>query len=163
MLHPKRRAFSVEGDEYSKAKEFVRQRLIADISPTVNSVAMSSLQQAVADVRDGSSLYWAFYHPEDRKGDPEVVEIRLDATPEIVANFVAPEGWQLDRVEWGDTLFLRKHQSLELEAVEAMLLEVLEHVSARGMRLHSWLHGPDVQTSACHPERTCRPNPPQRG
>jgi hypothetical protein len=110
----------------------------------VNKAVMSSLQQALAEVRDGSSLYWAFYHPDDRQDDTELVEARLNATPEIVANFVAPGDWELERVQWGDTLFLRRHQSLEPEAVEAMIVELLELAAASGMRLHSWLHGPNV-------------------
>ena len=105
---------------------------------------MSSLQKAVADVRDGSSLYWAFYHPEDRRKDPELVEVRLNATPEIVGNFVVPNGWELERVQWGDTLFIRRHQSLEREAVEAMLIDLLELANEQGMRLHSWLQGPNM-------------------
>jgi hypothetical protein len=110
----------------------------------VNKAVMSSLREAVANVRDGSSLYWAFYHPEDRQKDPELVEVRLDATPEIVASFVAPDGWELERVQWGDTLFIRRHQSLEREAVEAMLIELLELANEQGMRLHSWLHGSNI-------------------
>ncbi len=105
---------------------------------------MGSLQEAITKVRDGSSLYWGFYHPEERQGDPELVEVRLNATPEAVASFVVPEGWQLERVQWGDTLFLRRYQSLEREPVEAMLIELLELAAARGMQLHSWLHGPDA-------------------
>jgi hypothetical protein len=117
---------------------------IADIETNVDKAAMSNLHDAVANVRDGSSLYWAFYHPEDRQADPELIEVRLNATPEIVGAFVAPEGWQVERVRWGDTLFLRRHQSLEPEAVEAMLIELLELAAAKGMHLHSWLHGPDA-------------------
>ena len=109
----------------------------------MNKAVMSSLQEAIANVRDGSSLYWAFYHPEDWR-DPELVEARLNATPETVASFVAPDGWELERVQWGDTLFIRRQQSLEREAVEAMLIELLELANARGMRLHSWLHGSNV-------------------
>lgn len=105
---------------------------------------MSSLEQAVEKVRDGSSLYWSFYHKNDRQGGPELVEVRLAATPAIVASFVASNGWEVERIQWGDTLFLRRHQSLERDAVEAMLLEVLELANAGGMRLHSWLHGPSV-------------------
>jgi hypothetical protein len=105
---------------------------------------MSSLQQAVAKVRDGSSVYWTFYDPERRQKGPELVEVRLNATPEIVTSFVPPEGWEVERVQWGDTLFLRRHQSLEREAVEAMLVELLELAAANGMQLHSWLHGPDA-------------------
>lgn len=97
----------------------------------MNIAVMSNLRDAVAKVRDGSSLYWAFYHPEDRQADPEIVEVRLNATPEIVADFVAPEGWQVERIQWGDTLFLRRHQSLESEAVEAMLIELLELAALR--------------------------------
>jgi hypothetical protein len=105
---------------------------------------MSSLQEAVAHVRDGSSLYWAFYHPEDRQKDPELIEARFNATPEIVERFVPPDGWELERVQWGDTLFIRRQQSLERESVEAMLIELLELASMQGMRLHSWLHGSNV-------------------
>lgn len=105
---------------------------------------MSSLQDAVASVRDGSSIYWAFYHPEDRQKDPELVEVRLNATPEIVGSFFPPAGWELERVQWGDTLFIRRHQSLEREAVEAMLVELLELAFAQGMQLHSWLHGSNI-------------------
>ncbi|QGN55612.1 hypothetical protein [Novosphingobium sp. Gsoil 351] len=110
----------------------------------MNKADMSSSQQALSEVRDGSSLYWAFYHPEDRQKDPELVEVRLNATPEIGASFVTPDGWKLERVQWGDTPFLRRHQSLEREAVEAMLLELLELADAKGMRLHSWLHGSNL-------------------
>ena len=106
---------------------------------------MSSLQQAIAEVRDGSSLYWAFYEPDDRQGGgSKLVEARLDATPEIVASFVAPHNWKLERVQWGDTLFLRRHQSLEPNAIEAMLIELLELANSGGLRLHSWLHEPNV-------------------
>lgn len=105
---------------------------------------MSRLRQAVAQVRDGSSLYWMFYVPEDRQGDPEPVEVRLNATPDVVARFVAPEGWAVERGQRGDTLFLRRRQSLEPEAVEAMLVEMLELAAANGMQLHSWLHGPNL-------------------
>lgn len=105
---------------------------------------MSSLEEALAKVRDGSSLYWAFYDPENQSNDAEVVEARLNATAEIVASFVAPDGWRLDRVQWGDTLFVSRHQSLEREAIEAMLIELLELANAQGMQLHSWLHGPSL-------------------
>ena len=105
---------------------------------------MNSLQRALADVRDGSSLYWAFYNSEERQEGPELVEVRLDATSEIVASFVCPDGWDLERVQWGDTLFLRRRQSLDSEAVEAMLAEVIEFTAANGMRFHSWLHGSNL-------------------
>jgi hypothetical protein len=105
---------------------------------------VTRLHEALAEVRDGSSLYWAFYHPEDRQSDPELVEARLNATPRDVANFVVPEGWNLERVQWGDTVFLRRHQSLERKAVESLLIELLELANARGMQLHSWLHGPNA-------------------
>lgn len=105
---------------------------------------MSSLQEAIGAVRDGSSLYWAFYHSEDGQPEGEVVEVRLNATPESIASFTPSSGWVVDRVQWGDTLFLRREQSLERNAVEQMLVEVLELADANGMRLHSWLHGPDL-------------------
>jgi hypothetical protein len=111
---------------------------------TVNKAIMSSLEEAVAQVRDGSSLYWTFYHPEGRQKELEVVEARLNAAPEIMESFVPPDGWDLDRVQWGDALFIRRHQSLERQAVETMLIELLELANAQGMRLHSWLHGSNI-------------------
>ena len=105
---------------------------------------MKNLIEAIAEVRDGSSVYWMFYHPEILQNNPELVEARLNATPEIVEGFVLPEGWGLDRVQWGDTIFLRRFQSLERDAVEAMIIELLELANKRGMRLHSWLHGNNI-------------------
>lgn len=106
---------------------------------------MSSLHEAVEEVRDGNSLFWVFYHPEDRQSDPELVEVRLNASPEAVAAFVAPQGWNVERVQWGDTLFLRRHQSLERDAVQAMLIEMLEFAHDNRMGLHSWLHGKNAE------------------
>jgi hypothetical protein len=105
---------------------------------------MSSLHEAIGAVRDGSSLYWAFYHPEDAQAEVGIVEVRLNATPESVAIFTPSNRWAVNRVQWGDTLFLRREQSLERESVEDMIVEVLELAAANGMTLHSWLHGPDV-------------------
>ena len=104
---------------------------------------MSSLQEAIAAVRDGSSLYWAFFRPEDAQAAAEV-EVRLNATPESVASFAPVNGWVINRVQWGDTLFLRREQSLERQQVEDMVVEVLELAAANGMTLHLWLHGSDV-------------------
>ena len=105
---------------------------------------MSSLQDAIAQVRDGSSLYWAFYAPEGRQNDPELVEARLNATPEIVEHFVVPDGWEVSRVQWSDTLFIRRRQSLDQKAVEAMLVDLLKLADTQGMQFHSWMHGPDI-------------------
>lgn len=104
---------------------------------------MSSLKEAIGAVRDGSSLYWAFYRPEDAQAEADVVEVRLNATPESLARFLPTNGWVVNRVQWGDTLFLRREQSLERQPVEDMLVEVLGLAAENEMRLHSWLHGPD--------------------
>jgi hypothetical protein len=111
---------------------------------TVNKAIMSPLEKAVADVRDGSSLYWAFYGPEDRQTGLQRVEVRLNATPETASHFVAPEGWEVERVQWGDTLYLIRQQSLEPHAVETMLVAMLELAASEGMQLHSWIHRPDA-------------------
>ena len=102
---------------------------------------MSALQNAIAAVRDGSSLYWAFYDPDESRSNPELVEARLNATPEIIAQFTPSQGWSVKRIQWGDTLFLRRHQSLERGAIETMLIELLELAAREGMQLHSWVHG----------------------
>lgn len=123
-------------------------RPIAVIRTTMNNAGMSSLRKAIGAVRDGTSLYWAFYRPEDAQAEAEaeaeVVEVRLNATPQSVGSFTPSSGWVVDRVQWGDTLFLRREQSLERNAVEEMLVEALQLANANGMTLHSWLHGPDV-------------------
>jgi hypothetical protein len=106
---------------------------------------MASLQEIVAEVHDGSSHYWMFYHPDELQGGLELVEVRLNATEAAVADFVPPDTWEVDRVQWGDTVFLRRRQSLAPEAVETMLVEMLEFAHDRGMRLHSWLHGADAE------------------
>ena len=102
---------------------------------------MGRLETAIAKVRDGSSLYWGFYEPEHPHRESELVEVRLNARPETVASFVVPAGWTLARVQTGDTLFLRRQQSLERSTVEAMLVEVLQIAAANGLQLNSWLHG----------------------
>jgi hypothetical protein len=38
---------------------------------------MSTVQDAIAAVRNGSSPYWAFYDPQKGEGDRAVVEVRL--------------------------------------------------------------------------------------
>jgi len=111
----------------------------------MNNGRMSSLQEAIGAVRDGSSLYWAFYRAETAKAEADVVEVRLNGTPESVASFALPSGWVVNRVQWRDTLFLRREQSLERQPVEDMLVEVLASADANGMRLHSWLYGADVE------------------
>ncbi|QIL01706.1 hypothetical protein G7078_02165 [Sphingomonas sinipercae] len=73
------------------------------------------------------------------------MEVRLNATPEIVDTFVAALGWSLEPVQWGDTLFLRREQSMERNAVGAMLIDMLEFAGLAGMRFHSWLHGSDLE------------------
>ena len=105
---------------------------------------MSRLDHAVAQVRDGTSLYWAFYDPQDADGDRSEVEVRLNGTKESVSNFIAPEGWQIHRVEEGDTLYLRREQPLDRAAVEDMLIRMLDLAAANRMQLHSWLHGADI-------------------
>ena len=103
---------------------------------------MSSLQEAVRAVRDGSSVYWAFYCPGDAQAEADVVEVRLNATPESISCFAPTNGWVVNRVQWGDTLFLRREQSLQRPPVEDVLVEVLELADEKGMQLHSWLHSP---------------------
>lgn len=106
---------------------------------------MSNLQNAIEKVRDGNSLFWTFYNPEECQGGLELVEVRLNASPEAVGDFVAPPSWELDRVQWGDTLFLRRLQFLKREDVEEMLIEVLEFAGLNGLTLHSWLHGLEAE------------------
>jgi|GEM_PF-4420105 len=105
---------------------------------------MSNPEHSIAQVRDGSSLYWGFYRPDEVAGGNELVEVRLNATPEGVETFAPPAGWTIDRVQWGDTLFIRRQQSLTRDAVEEMLVEMLRFAATNGMQFHSWLHGADI-------------------
>ena len=105
---------------------------------------MNRLTQALDSVRDRTSLYWAFYDPEETIGGDELVEVRLDGPAEVAQSLHTPEGWDVHRVERGETVYLRRYQPLTDEAVEAMLIQMLEFAGANGMQLHSWLHGGDV-------------------
>jgi hypothetical protein len=73
-----------------------------------------------------------------------MVEVRLDASPEAARFFSPPLGWAVARIQWGDTIFIRREQSLEPSAVETMLIEMLNLAAANGMRFHSWIHGSSV-------------------
>ena len=105
---------------------------------------MRNLEKAIAEVRDGSSLAWAFYHPPADGHGEEQVEVRLNATPEAVGAIVPPSGWTVDRVQWGDTLFLRRRQSLERGAIEEMLVKILQFAASQNLQFHSWLQGPGL-------------------
>lgn len=106
---------------------------------------MTSLHRAAEKVRDGTSLYWSFYHPDDRSEALSLIEVRLNATTELVDGFRTPDGWSLARVQWGDTIFLRRRQILTIETVRDMLLEVLAFAAANDLRFHSWLHDDDAE------------------
>ena len=103
-----------------------------------------SNEKAIDEVRAGSSLAWAFYHPEEATSIEAQVEVRLNATPDAVAAFISPRGWSVDRVQWGDTLFLRREQSLGRGAVEEMLVEMLQYAASNELQFHSWMHGRDL-------------------
>jgi hypothetical protein len=101
---------------------------------------MGRLETAIAKVRDGSSLCWAFYEPEHPHREIELVEVRLNARPEPWQASSPPPDGPSPVCNWGDTLFLRRRQPLERSTVEAMLVEVLQIAAPNGMQLHSWLH-----------------------
>jgi hypothetical protein len=104
---------------------------------------MSRLEQAIAKVLDGSSLYWGFYSPES-SGVYGTVEVRLNGSPDTVTAFIPPQGWVVDRVQWASAVFLRRQQLLDRSAIETMLVAMLELASAKGMRLHSWSPAADM-------------------
>ena len=105
---------------------------------------MRDSDKDIAAVRDGSSLAWAFYEPPIAGHGHEQVEVRLNASPEAVAGFVPPSGWTLDRIQWGDTLFLRRQQSLERAAIEEMLVDMMHFAASNDLGFHSWLQGPGL-------------------
>jgi hypothetical protein len=71
--------------------------------------------------------------------------VRLNATSDAVASFVPPSGWRVDRIQFGDTLFLRREESLERGAVEDMLVAMLEFAASYELQFHSWMHGRDLK------------------
>ena len=117
---------------------------IANIEDAGDNVRMSNPTRSLGQVYDGSSLYWGFYAPDQRQGGEELIEVRLSGSPEAVKGFVPPAGWTINRTQWGDTLFLRRQQSIERDAVEQMLVEMLRLTAKTGLRFHSWLHGADI-------------------
>lgn len=115
--------------------------VIADITSLVKDGNVSSLKDAISWVRDGRSLYWSFYDLEGGPAADEIVEVRLNALPESIGDFVPPAGWTLHRVQWGNAFFLRRQQTIDRGAVEDMLVRMLQFADANSMRLHSWMHG----------------------
>lgn len=105
---------------------------------------MRNPDKAIAEVRDGTSLYWAFYEPPAGGQGEGQVEDRFNAMPAAVSAFVPPRGWAVDRIQWGDTLFLRRRQSLDRGAIEEMLIEALRFAASQELGFHSWLHGPGL-------------------
>jgi hypothetical protein len=102
------------------------------------------VERGIESIRDRSSPYWAFYDPDKVAGDDELVEVRLNATPGKVEAFVPPPGWTVDRIQWGDTLYLRRRQRLTERDVEEMLVQMLRLAGSLGMQFFSWLHGSRV-------------------
>ncbi|MEA3002151.1 MAG: hypothetical protein QOH81_939 [Sphingomonadales bacterium] len=105
---------------------------------------MDHLARAISQVRDRSSLYWGFYDRDIVVGGEEPVEVRLNASPEQVRRFESPPEWRLHRVQWGEVIYLRRHQHLTEGAVEEMLIAMLRLAAGRGFRFHSWIHGSDL-------------------
>lgn len=66
---------------------------------------MGTLQQAISAVCDGSSLYWAFYEPDNGKADRGIVEVRLNASVDDATNFFPTTGWIVERIQWDDAIF----------------------------------------------------------
>lgn len=111
---------------------------------------MVQIDKILEEIRDGTSLYWAFYAPDDT-GDVEAIEVRLNASIRSAKRFIAPNGWTLHRIQWNDTLFIRRQQQMDREAIEEMLCEMLQFAAVHGMTFHSWQAGPGLPPDGFHP------------
>ncbi|QDX27125.1 hypothetical protein FPZ54_14680 [Sphingomonas suaedae] len=97
---------------------------------------MNRIDDAIQSVREGTSLYWAFYDPGQM-----FVEVRFDAEADSSPTFIAPPGWQIDRIEQNGVMYVRRYQPIGRAAIELMLEEMLQHAGTYRYRFHSWLHG----------------------
>lgn len=89
---------------------------------------MSKIEDAIRAVRDGSSLYWAFWEPEGVSG-ADIVEVRLNVTASDSETLVLPLVWARFNGRQSGALYLRRCQPLDREAVEQMLVEILTFAS----------------------------------
>ncbi|MGV3457155.1 hypothetical protein [Sphingomonas sp.] len=101
---------------------------------------MTRLDDSIQSIRDGTSLYWAFYDLDHVTGE-ELVEVRFDGMADSDPTFIAPPGWQIDRIERDSVIFVRRYQAVSRDAVAIMLEEMLQHAATHRYRFHSWLHG----------------------
>lgn len=101
---------------------------------------MQTLDDAIGRIRDRSSLFWGFYDPGECQ-PTDTVEVRLIGTAEGIATFNPPDGWTVHRIQWGDTVFLRRRQSMAEAAIEAMLCDRLRFAETIRMRFWSWQAG----------------------
>jgi len=111
---------------------------------------MTNLDNAIARVKDGSSLYWMFYHPDDVQ-EYEIVEVRFNGHEGLVNKFIPPIGWTLHRIQWDDTFFIRRLQLMRKQDVEDMLCEMLRFAAKNDAQLHSWEAGGDLAPDGFHP------------
>ena len=91
-----------------------------------------------------------FYHP-DEVDDTEIVEVRLNGRDEQAALLIPPPSWNLHRIQWGNTFFIRRQQSMSEPQVEEMLCEMLHFANDHQMQVHSWATGPDLAPNGFHP------------
>ena len=101
---------------------------------------MRKLDDAVAKIRDRSSLYWMFYDPDELE-DTDTIEVRLDCHSRLASEFQPPSGWDLHRIQGNDSFYIRRQQSTSESNIEEMLCEMLNFASAKGMKFHSWQAG----------------------
>lgn len=101
---------------------------------------MDRLAAAIARVKDGTSLYWAFWDPAETAADHQV-EIRLDLPAGAIAKFEPPPGWHVHEARPDGSVFLRRSHRISRETVAEMLIEALHLAASNGGRFHSWAHG----------------------
>lgn len=111
---------------------------------------MNEIESAIAQVRDRSSILWAFYERE-RAADIAMIEVRLNGSKEQASSFRPPPGWNLHRSQWGDTFFIRRQQTLGEAQIEEMLCAMLRFANEHGMQVQSWDMGPDLAPDGFHP------------
>jgi len=105
---------------------------------------------SIASVKDRSSFLWMFYHP-DEVAETEIVEVRLNGHDKKGASFIPPTSWNLHRIQWGNTFFVRRHQPMSELQIEEMLCEMLHFANEHQMQVHSWLTGPDLAPDGFQP------------
>lgn len=105
-------------------------------------MSRESLDILLARATDPASPYWSFWQLEGV--DPSVeqlVEARLNLQPCAAQTFSGAVGWTVHQVDADGTVFLRRRQQLDYNAVQGLIAEMITFAHNYEGQFWSWMHG----------------------